>query len=53
LSESVDINTPLIIIALIWLFARAFLKVTLRSHPELKVMSSEISADPTNALLSG
>lgn len=51
-SESVYIKVPLVIIALIWLFSRVFLKVTLRSHPELEVMGSEINADPRNALLS-
>lgn len=52
LSEPVYINMPLVIIALTWLFSRAFLRVTLRSHSELKVMGSKISANPRNALLS-
>lgn len=53
MSEPVYTNMPLVTIALVWLFSRAFLEVTLRSHPELKVMGSEISADPRNAPLSG
>lgn len=40
-------------IALIWLFSRAFFKkLKLRSHLELKAMSSKISVHPRNALLS-
>lgn len=51
LSESVHINMPLVIIALIWLFSRAFLKLTIRTHPKLKFVCSEFSAGPRNTLL--
>lgn len=50
LSESVHINMPLLIIALLWLFSRAFLKLTIRSHPELKFVCFEFSAGPRNTL---
>lgn len=50
LSESVHINMPLVIIVLIWLFSTAFLKLTIRSYPELKFVCSEFSAGPRNTV---
>lgn len=50
LSESVHINMPLVIFAFIWLFSRVFLKLKIRSHPELNFLCSEFRAGPRNTL---
>lgn len=50
LSELVHINMPLVIIAFIWLFSRVFLKLKIRSNPELKFSCFEFNAAPRNIL---